>query len=747
MMVALAGGVPALAQKSPAPSPTSAPVPQQQRPNVLIWMMDDVGFGQISCFGGLVETPNIDRVARTGLRYENYHTAPICSASRASFLTGRMPHSVNMGGHAAASFPVDGYNARIPASAGTIAENLHQAGYETFAVGKWDHLPGTEMSAAGPFTRWPAGQGFDRFYGFLAADTDNFTPTLMRDTSPVSQPVPAGYHLSADLADEAIEMIRSRDSTQASRPFFMYWATGAAHAPHHAPQAWLDKYRGKFDIGWDNARERILSQEIAQGVVPRGTLLPGRPAGLPAWDSLTPDQQKMYARQMEAFAASLSYADAQFGRILDALAARGELENTLVMVTSDNGASAEGGLNGLLSEGYLGKQFKPTLADNLSLYDEWGGPKTYPHYSYGWAVAGDTPYRYYKQTTHEGGIRVPLVVSWPKGIAAQGELRNQFVHVADLAPTILDVVGVPLAQTVNNVRQSPMEGESVKASFAATGDVRGGRPQYFEMYGNKSLVWQGWSINTTHRLNIWETIAPPTFTEPWELYDLVKDPGQTTNLATKYPQKVADMVKQFDKQAARYHVAPQHNFSDAMVNIAQQLDAGIAARGYRWRYDGRVSHVPLWLAPPINLRPFRMSASVTLTKPGVTGPIFAYGGQLGGMGLYLEGGKPVFIITSLKGDVIRIPASQALPTGASDLALKVDRRPFDAAGAADYHVTISASGKVLADRSLHMAVPPTFVLPETFGVGMDQGSPVLAGYPVEKPLDGAISNVVFDFSR
>lgn len=748
MTIGVAGGVPVFAQEATTVPAAAAPAPvQQQRPNVLVWMLDDVGFGQLSCYGGLVPTPNIDRVARMGLRYDNYHTAAICSASRASFLTGRMPHSVNMGGHAGGSFPVEGYNAKIPASAGTVAENLRQAGYITYAVGKWDHLPGTEMSPAGPFTRWPAGQGFDRFYGFLAADTDQFHPTLVRDTSPVSTPVPPGYHLSADLADEAIAMIDARDSGRGLRPFFLYWASGIAHTPHHAPREWLEKFRGKFDMGWDKAREITLKQEIAQGVVARGTKLPDRPAGLPAWDSLSPDQKRMYARQMEAFAASLSYTDAQFGRILDALEARGELDNTMVLITSDNGASAEGGPDGLISEGYLGGNALPSLADNLSLYEQWGGPKTYPHYSYGWAVAGDTPFRYYKQTTHEGGIRVPLIVAWPKGIAARDGLRNQFVNVADLAPTILDVTGVTLAATVNNVPQSPMEGISARASFAASGHPRVGRPQYFELYGNKSLLWNGWSINTTHRLDTWRFDAPPTFTEPWELYDLVKDPGQTTNLAAKYPQKVAEMVKVFDEQAERYHVYPQHNFGDAVAGLTDKLDAGIAAHGYKWRYAGMTSNASMWLAPPILLRPFRMTGKVSVAKAGVTGPVFAFGGQLGGMGLYLEDGKPVFISNSLKGDITRVAADEALPVGATDLALSVDRGPLDASGAADYHVTISASGRNLVDRKFRAALGSKVVLPETFGVGMDQGSPVLAGYPAGKPFEGTISNVVFDFSR
>ena len=750
LVAALLGSTVALSQQAtPAPAQSAPAEPQrqeQQRPNVLVWMVDDVGFAQVSCFGGLVATPNIDRVARMGLRYNNYHTAPICSASRASFLTGRMPHSVHIGGHATAARPFPGYDANIPASDGTLAANLHQAGYATFALGKWDHLPPTEASPAGPFNHWPAGQGFDRFYGFLTADTDNWSPTLIRDLTPVGKPAQPSYHLSADLADQAIAMIETRGARDPARPFFMYWATGAAHSPHHAPQDWIDRYRGKFDIGWDKAREQILKAQIAQGLVPNDTKLAPRPEGMPAWDSLSGEQRRLYAHQMEVFAAALSYADAQFGRILDALENRGELDNTLIVITSDNGASAEGGPDGLYNEAEVTSRTLPGVAENMPFYDAWGSARTYPHYAYGWAVAGDTPFRYYKQTTHEGGTRVPLVIAWRKGIAAHGELRTQFVHVSDLAPTILEAVSVPLAKTINDVPQNPMEGQSVKASFAASGDPRAGRPQYVEMYGNKGFWWQGWSIVTSHRLRTWDWRVSPTFNEPWELYDLTKDPGQTRNLADRFPQRVAEMGRLFDEQAQRFHVYPIFNLSDTMNESIANARADFERHGGKWHYSGPVSNIPPGLAPPITTRGFTMTATLDLPQRGVTGPVFAEGGQLGGIGFYLDAGRPVFILNTLKGETVRVTAREALGAGSRQIQLDVVRGSAGADGASDYRVTIRADKQVLAEATLHFTLAPYFGIPDTFDVGFDEGSPVLAGFPSGAALPARLSDVEFAFA-
>ena len=718
---------------------------QAAPPNVLVWMLDDVGFAQLSSFGGLVETPNIDRVAQMGLRYTNYHTAPICSAARASFLTGRNPHSVHIGGHAASAFPAPGYDALVPRNAGTIAANLQQAGYLTLALGKWDHLPSAHTSPAGPFTYWPLGQGFERFYGFLAADNDNWTPTLISGTEPVKTPAQENYHLSADMADQAIAMIDSRYSQRERRPFFMYWATGIAHSPHHAPKAWIEHYKGKFDMGWDKAREIILEKQKNMGVMPQEAKLAERPEGMPEWEKLNADEKRLFSRQMEVFAASLSYTDAQFGRIIDSLEASGELDNTIVIITSDNGASAEGGPAGLYNEAsVVAKQ--PKVQDNLRFYDSWGGPETYPHYAYGWAVAGDTPLRYFKQTTHEGGTRVPLIIAWPKSISAKGELREQFVHVTDIAPTILDGAGVGLANIINNHEQVPMEGESIATSFNDAKAPVGMRPQYTELYGNRGLWWDGWSIVTSHRFKTWEFASNPDFDHPWELYNLRVDPGQTNDLSAIYPKRVEEMSAEFFAQGERYNVFPQRNLGDAVPATAAKAQQDFKKRGGKWFYPGPARIVPPNIAPPVNFLDFTLTADVQLSTKDVTGPIFAYGGQLGGIGLYVHQGKPAFFLNSLAGDINAIVGKKRLGTLPIRLKLEFKKLSSPEEQPSRYQVTVRVDDKTVLDDEIAMTVPSYFGLSETFNVGFDEGSPVDSTFAPGEAFPGKLRNIMFDFS-
>lgn len=724
----------------PADATTSS-----RHPNILVWMMDDVGFAQVSSFGGLVETPNIDRVSGMGLRYTNYHTAPICSAARAAFLTGRNPHSVHIGGHATAARDFPGYDAHIPAGAGTIAANLREAGYLTVALGKWDHLPSFDASPAGPFTYWPTRQGFERFYGFLAADADNWHPTLISDTTPIPRPATANYHLSTDLADRAIAAIDSRYTTAERRPFFIYWATGVAHAPHHAPQSWIDRYAGRFDLGWDVVRKQILLKQKTAGLVPEQTTLAAPPEGTPVWSDLTAAEKRLYARQMEVFAASLSHADAQFGRILDHLEASGELDNTLIVLTSDNGASAEGGPTGLYNEALVvGKP--PTVSENLQLLEQWGGPGTYPHYTYAWAVAGNTPLRYYKQTTHEGGTRVPLVIAWPSGIRARGELREQFVHVTDIAPTLLEAGGVAAAATLNNSPQTPMEGESIVASFDDAGAAIGQRPQYTELYGNKGLWWQGWSIVTSHRFKTWDFNTSPTFDEPWELYNLLEDPGQAKNLAEAHPDRVSAMNDQFEKQAARYNVYPLHNLSETAAESVAKARADFEQRGGKWHYPGPVGNIPTQLAPPLSFRNFVLTADVHLSDEKSLFPVFAFGGQLGGIALYLDRGKPVFIVNSLNGDTTTFAAKKSIGSQPLKLTLRLQKVSAAKEKPTRYGISIAANERTVAEGEIKASIPSYFGLSETFGVGVDAGSPVHAAFSGSAPQSGHISNILLDFS-
>lgn len=723
--------------KESRPGPIVRQTAPAGAPNILVWVIDDMGFGQLGSYGGLIETPNIDRVAQRGLRYTNYHTTPICSASRAALLTGRNSHRVHIGGHSAIAVGFPGQDALVPRAAGTVSENMRQSGYVTYAIGKWDHLPQADASAAGPFTYWPSGQGFDRYYGFLAFDSDNFRPTLWADHQPVDLPPRADYHLSADMADKAIDWIGTRDATDPHRPFLMYWATGAVHAPHHAPQRWRDHYKGRFDAGWDVAAQRILDRQKRLGLVPADMALPPRPAGMKPWAELSRDEQKLFARQMEAFAAQLSHADEQFGRILDALEARGELDNTIVVVTADNGASAEGAPAGTFSEHYFANAYFATLEENLRRYDDWGGPSTYPHYAMGWAVAGNTPFRFYKQTAYEGGTRVPLILSWPKGIAARGELRGQYQHVTDLAPTILDAAGIAPAATVNGERQMSFDGVSMAYSFAAPAAPSRHPVQYYEMYGNRSIYANGWKAVVPHRLDVWDFMNQPAFGDAnWELYDLASDPGEQHDLAAAQPRKLMEMRRLFDREAKANNVFPLTNTSDAWGTVRKVLAADMARRGSLWRYRGASARIPEALAPPVQSNSFTIEAKLDLTA-GADGTIAAIGGRYGGFALFLREGRPVFAYRGLDMVLSEVAADRALRRGPATLVLHFERR-----NDSDAFVRLTADGVELASGPIKGALPRLSFSPgETFDLGRDTGTGPLADGRTSGVFEGRIDAV------
>lgn len=737
---------PLAAQTVPiAPSIAAPAIPATQadrRPNVLIWMLDDVGFAQLSSYGGLIETPNIDRVAQMGLRYSNYHSAPDSASARASFLTGRMPHSIGMGGDASAPRPFPGYNGQMPASAGTLADNLKAAGYATYALGKWDHLPAEETGSAGPFAQWPVGQGFEHFYGFLAESANNWHPALIRDQSPAPRPADPAYHLNRDLADQAIAAIHQRHGAGVPRPFLLYWATGTAHAPHHAPEDWIARYRGKFDAGWDHVRETVLWREKKAGVVPASAELSKRPDNVPAWNSLTGEQKRLYARQMEVFAGALSYADAQFGRILDALQASGELDNTIILVTSDNGASAGGGEHGLFNQALPGRGRQTSLEENLRFLDRWGGPETYPHYAMGWAVAGNTPLRYFQNAAHEGGTRVPLIVAWPGRIAARGELRSQFVHVSDVTPTILEAAGVPLTGRVRNTPQSEMDGTSFFYSFTQPDAPARKGPQYVEMYGNKGLWADGWSLVASHRPEPGDKAAMRPVNAAWELYDLSADLGQNHDLAALHPDRVAAMAGMFASQAYRYQVEPIGDIAEGVAERARMARAEFVRRGGIWRYPGPVTNIAIQVGPPVADMGFAMEARLDLPAGSITGPVFAAGGRLGGIALYVRDNRPVFTINSRDGQNVSIAAGKALPPGPSVIELQFTRS--GESGAAG--VSIAVGKRIVASGEIPAEVMQGFGATELFGIGSDSGTAVLPGAEGGMLLSAQIRDISFDFN-
>ncbi|MAT52591.1 MAG: arylsulfatase [Porticoccaceae bacterium] len=714
------------------PAPASPP---KGAPNVLIWLMDDVGYGHLANFGGLVETPRLDRLADSGLRFSNFHATPLCSPTRASLLTGRNPHAVGMGSHANTPTGYPGYNARIPRSAASIGRILRDQGYATYALGKWDQLPTEHTSPEGPFDYWPSGQGFEHFYGFLTYDTHHFQPLLWRDHTPVAPPDNPGYHLTADLADQAISWLRGQHSINPDQPFLMYWSTGAVHAPHHAPKAYIDKYRGKFDMGWNAARRKILERQKRLGLVPVDAELPPWPDNVPRWDSLTADEKRMAARAMEAFAGMLDHADEQFGRIVDALRETGQLENTLIIVVSDNGASAEGGLAGSYNELLMGQV---GWQENLSFLEQWGQGQTYPHYPVGWAAAGNTPFKYYKQSAFEGGNRVPMIVSWPKGIGGTGAIRDQYHHVSDILPTVLEIIGITSPDTVAGVRQQPIDGVSFRYALSNPDAPTRKKVQYYEMWGNHGLWAEGWKANVQLREEPWNVFSKVSLADAeWELYHVEEDFNERHNLARENPDKLAAMQALFDKVAWQNNVYPL--LPDFITEAYQrQMDWLHQRQGRFVLYPG-TGRLPHPLAPPVNLFGFSATGALQMLDEPVDGVVFAFGGNAGGYALYLEEGVPVFAHNHVGASTRIIKADRPLPSGPVALALKLEKT-----GATTGELVISVNGSQVATgalANLGVRLPSH----ETFDIGRDWGSTVVDYRHGNGIMPaGVIEQVVFD---
>jgi len=545
--------------------------PHPDAPNVIIFLLDDVGFGQLSqSFGGMVETPNIDRLAANGLRYNNFHTTALCSPTRASLMTGRNPHTIGLGSHSLTAMGFPGYNAIVPDSCKTVANYLADAGYLNYALGKWDHTPLYEISQVGPFNRWPSGEGFHHAYCFMAADVHQLIPVMWDDHHP--EPYRESEHLDIDLADRAIDWITGHKSLKPEDPFMMLWASGSMHSPHHAPPEYIEKYRGRFDMGWDVAREQILVRQKELWIIPENTKLTERIPEIPAWDSLDDEHQKLYARQMEVFAAQLDHVDHQIGRVVDTLERIGELDNTLIFVTADNGASGEGGLAGKFNETYVLNGLQAPFEASMRHYDDWGNADTYPHYHAGWAMAGNTPFRYIEQSEHRGGQHDSLVVHWPNGIKAKGEIREQYHHISDIAPTIMEAARAEAPGAYHGIEQLPFDGHSMLYSFNEGAAPNVKERQYYEMFGNRAIWADGWKAVTLHANRMpWELNKRLPFEhDEWELYNVEDDFSESTNIAAEYPEKLVELQEMFDEEAWKYNVYPLHD--DMVTRIAKQQD-------------------------------------------------------------------------------------------------------------------------------------------------------------------------------
>ena len=711
--------------------------PNEEAPNVIIFLLDDTGFAQIGSFGGLIETPNIDQLANDGLRFNNFHTTALCSPSRASLMAGRNPHSIGLGSHALTAMGFPGYNAVMPPSAKSVANYLGEAGYVNYAIGKWDHTPLYEVSQVGPFDRWPSGEGFDHSYVYMAADVHQFVPVMWNDHSP--EPYHTSEHLDKDLADRAIEWITGHKSIKPNLPFMMLWASGSMHSPHQAPDSHIDKYKGKFDMGWDKAREQIIEQQIAAGVVPVGTLLTERIDQIPAWDSLPDNEKELYARQMEVFAAQLEWVDLQIGRVVKELERIGELDNTLIFVTSDNGASGEGGLAGTFNETYVLNGLQTPLEANLRNLEEWGTTTTYPHYHAGWAMAGNTPFRYFKQSEHRGGQADALVVHWPNGIKAKGEVRSQYHHISDIAPTIMQAAGIEVPEEYHGVEQLPMDGVSMIYAFDNPTAPNAKQRQYYEMFGNRAIWQDGWKAVTLHANRMpWDlAVTLPFDQDEWELYHVAEDFSEARNLAAENPEKLAELVAAFEEEAWKYNVYPLYD--DMIQRIGAQQDRLFGDQKEFVYFAPGAIRIAEKSSAPVKNRAHTIETQLQ-RNGNEEGVIVAVGGMTGGFSMFVKDNRLVYDYNFLDG-VHYVLQSEPLPPGTVDVKFNfIKTQEFGGTG------ELYVNGTKVAEADMPQMHISTYSLAETFDVGRDTGTQVSKSYTDPFPYDGVLDRVIITVS-
>lgn len=723
------------------PAPIKAP---EQAPNVLLVLLDDVGFGQASTFGGPVDTPNLTHLAERGLRYNQFHTTALCSPTRAALLTGRNHHSVGTGvvAELASGFP--GYTTILPKSAATVAEVLRQNGYNTAAFGKWHNTPDYETSAAGPFDRWPTWLGFEYFYGFLGGDTNQWSPALVENTKRVAPPTNnPDYHLTPDLVDHAISWIHSQQSIAPDKPFFTYLATGATHAPHHAPKVWIDKYQGKFAQGWDKLREETFARQKQLGVIPANAQLTRRPKELPAWDSLSPDDQKIYAHEMEVFAGFLAYTDHEVGRLINAIDQIGELDNTLIFyIVGDNGASAEGGLAGSVNELKVFNKVPESREQLLASLNDLGSPKTFNHYHAAWAWAGTTPFQWTKQiASHFGGTRNPLIIAYGDRIKDQGGLRSQFHHVIDITPTIFEAAGITPPTTVNGVEQQKIEGTSLVYTFDDSKAASKHETQYFEMFGNRAIYDHGWIAGARHPRLPWQgTINADFEKDPWELYNIEEDFSEANNLAAKNPEKLAKLQKLFLSEARKYNVLPLDDrvFERFDVQDRPSLASGRTTFIY---YSSGVS-IPEGSAPNLKNRSFTITAEVEIPENGAEGVLLTQGGRFAGWGFFLKDSKPTYVYNFVNAERYIIQSPEKLAPGKSTIKFNFD---YDGGGVGAGGIgRLFINNQPVAEGRIAKTIPYRLALDETFDVGRDTGTPIVETYQVPFAFTGNLQKVTLN---
>jgi arylsulfatase A-like enzyme len=712
-------------------------------PNVLIILLDDVGYSQLGSYGGLTKTPNMDALAADGLRYNNFQTTALCSPSRATLMAGRNPHRIGFGSHALTAMGFPGYNGITPESAKSIVKDFQHAGFTTYALGKWDHTPLTEVSQSGPFTHWASGEGFDHFYGFMAADADDFRSLLWAGHRPTENWVgKPGYHLTTDLADEAIKYLTHHASVTPDRPFFMFWAPSAMHSPHQVEPKYIDMYKGRFDMGWDKAREAIFAKQMKLKLLPAGTKLTKRVAEIPAWDSLNDDQKRLYARQMEVFAGMLTQTDEQIGRLITTLKRIGHYDNTLIVLLSDNGASGEGGLNGTFNESRTINSLQTSLEENMKHFDEWGGPDTYPHYHAGWALAGNTPFKYFKQIVHEGGVADPLIISWPKGIKEKGAIRKQYAYITDIMPTALEATGTPFMADKDGVKQMSLDGKSLVYSFNNASAPSARRQQIYEQLGNRAMYKDGWKAVTIHG-NRMPWIVSGTYPfdkDVWELYNLNEDFSESEDLAAKYPAKLAELKKLWDKEAWRNNIYPLYD--DPAARIAKQFMRTFGDKTvYAYFWPG-AERIPEAVSAPVKNVSHAIETTLNL-KGDEQGVIVACGGLNGGYTLFIADHKLHYEYNFLNTARYAI-VSPELPSGKVDLKFN-----FVKTGNLKGRGELYVNGKKVAESAIDQTVPGAFSFSESFDVGVDNGTPVSNHYKTKDHFrfTGALDKVIITLQR
>jgi arylsulfatase len=708
--------------------------PGADAPNVVIVLLDDTGFAQFGCYGSDIDTPNVDALAANGLQYTNFHVTPLCSPSRAALLTGRQHHEAGMRGLSNFRTGFPNMLGHISTKTATIAEVLRDRGYATFALGKWHLAPMEECSAAGPFDQWPLGRGFDRFYGFLDGETDQFHPELVCDNHHIDAPgtPDTGYHLSEDLVDQALRMISDSKGVRPDRPFFTYLAFGAAHAPHQAPPEYMAKYRGRYDEGWDVVRQRWFDKQVATGVIPADTQLAPRNPGVEPWDSLPESQRRLAARLQEAFAAFLDHTDAQIGRLVEGLRHLGQLDNTILLVLADNGASQEGGPFGVMHEMKFFNGILETPDEAITRIDDIGGPNSHTNYPWGWAQTGNCPYRWYKQNTHEGGVHVPLVVHWPAGLdaAARGTKRAQFTYIADIAPTVYELVGIAAPDVYRGVPQKPVTGRSFAATLHSADAPAANTLQYFEMAGSRALYRDGWKAVVRHQH------GADFDTEQWELYDLTVDPSECNDLALAEPDRLASLIEAWWAEAAAHEVLP---LDDRGIELfgARFRDNSPHPVNRRYVYRPPMSPMPAQASAALGGRSFDLDAHVTRAA-GQSGVLFATGTQNSGFSLFVQNDRLVVDYNAFMDHTV-VESSIPAPVGTSTLTLRA-RRGDGRSGSLELAIDGVPAGR--ADLGLFMRMMSS-VGPS---VGHDHGSAVSPRYVAPYPFEGTIHSVIVQAS-